>query len=323
MFVDELEFKAKAGTGGDGVVRWLSLKFRPKAGPAGGDGGKGGDVYVRAVRDVALLAKYKGAKEFAAADGEHGRSKGQYGKGSNDIYIDLPVGSLVTNKATGVQFELIKEGETVRILKGGSGGLGNINFKSATNQAPIQSTKGRLGEEGTFFVELRLTADVGLVGLPNAGKSTLLNTLTNARSAVAAYPFTTIDPHLGAFYGFTIADIPGLIEGAAAGKGLGHKFLRHVQKTKMLLHLVSLESADPYADYQVIRTEIANYNKDLLQKKEWIVLTKSDVIDEAAQATIKKMFDKNENRVFVISQIDTESIKNLADELIKELRRDG
>lgn len=321
MFVDELDFTAKAGDGGDGVVRWLSLKFRPQAGPAGGDGGKGGDVYVRAVRDVALLSKYKGAKAFEADNGEAGRSKSQYGKASNDIYIDLPVGSIITNKATGIELELNQEGETIKILRGGPGGLGNVNFKSATNQAPLQATKGKLGEKGEFHVELRLTADVGLIGLPNAGKSTLLNSLTNARSAIGAYPFTTIDPHLGAFYGYTIADIPGLIEGAATGKGLGHKFLRHVRKTKMLLHLVALDSADVYQDYVTIRDELAAYDKDLLNKKEWVILTKTDLIEEGTLSEIKKLFDKNENRVFITSVVDDESIKYLSDELIKELRR--
>lgn len=320
MFVDQLKISAKAGNGGDGVVRWLRLKYQPKSGPAGGNGGKGGDVYVRGVRDVNQLAKYTGTKEFRARNGESGRSRSQAGKGSNDLTIDIPVGSIVTNTETGRSFEVTKEGETVLLLRGGHGGLGNEVFKSSTNRSPEESTPGKPGESGTFLIEVRLTADVGLVGLPNAGKSTLLNALTNAKSQVGSYPFTTLEPHLGELFGFIIADIPGLIEGAAEGKGLGHKFLRHVAKTNMLLHLVSLESADPEADFHIVNSEIMAYSKDLLDKPRWIILTKSDVVSDDTVRSVEQSLAKNENRVFIISQNDPGSVKSLKDELVKYLR---
>ena len=323
MFVDELDIFAKSGNGGDGVVRWNREKFRPNGGPAGGNGGDGGDVYVRAVRDLNLLANYTGTKEFKAKDGEPGRGGSQYGKGSNDLYIDVPIGSIVTDSARDRVFELFEEGQTEKILLGGRGGLGNEYFKSSTNRTPTQSTKGKKGEEGEFHIELSLVVDVGLIGQPNAGKSTLLNAFTNATSAVGAYQFTTLEPHLGALYEFTIADVPGLIEGAAAGKGLGHKFLRHVTRTKMLLHLVSLEHEDPLKEYYTIQSELANYDKTLLEKEEWIIFTKKDLVDQAKIDSVVSGIDNNEKRVFVVSQNDEKSIKNLRDELTKHLREDA
>lgn len=320
MLVDQLEIYAKAGDGGDGVVRWNRLKFRPKAGPAGGDGGRGGDVFVRAVRDLNILAKYTGSKKFAAKNGGHGRSQSQFGKGSNDIYIDLPIGSKITDIERKRSFELHTEGQTVKILSGGAGGYGNEHFKSSTNRAPEEATKGRPGEEGNFFIELSLIADVGLVGLPNAGKSSLLNALTNASSKVGSYQFTTLEPHLGSLFGYVLADIPGLIEGAHTGKGLGIKFLKHIERTKMLLHLVSLELEDPKKEYELIKNELANFNSALIEKESWIVLTKMDLVNQAKIDDTLKAIDNNKNRVFVISSETGEGVKNLQDALVKELR---
>ena len=320
MFVDELEIKAKAGDGGDGVVRWLRLKYQPKAGPAGGNGGKGGDVFVRGVRNQALLAKYTGAKEFAARSGEDGRSQSQHGRGSNDLYIDVPVGSRVTNLQNGREYFIDEVGQTEMILAGGAGGLGNEHFKSSINRTPQESTKGKPGERGHFRIELLLSADVGFIGKPNAGKSTLLNSLTNASSAVGAYPFTTLEPHLGALFEFTLADIPGLIEGAAEGKGLGHKFLRHVERTRMLVHLVSLEDDYPVDTYRAIRHELEAFDKALATKEEWVVLTKSDLATSEHIRAVQKTIDSYSNRVFVISHNSVESIKHFRDELVKYLR---
>ena len=276
MFVDELEIYAKAGDGGNGVVRWLHAKFIAMGGPAGGNGGRGGDVYVRAIRDLSVLSKYTGAKKFIAENGGAGLSKSMYGKASNDLYIDVPIGSIITDVSRERVYELFEEGVTAKILRGGAGGLGNEHFKSSVNRSPIESTEGKKGEDGIFKVELSLVVDVGLIGLPNAGKSTLLNCFTNASSPVGSYAFTTLEPHLGALYGYILADIPGLIEGAAEGKGLGHKFLRHVTRTKMLLHLVSLEHADPILEYKTIRNELSKFDKSLLEKEEWIIFTKKD-----------------------------------------------
>lgn len=322
MFVDYLEIYAKAGDGGDGVVRFLRMKYQPKAGPAGGNGGHGGDVYLRAVRDLNLLAKYTGAKEFRAQNGEAGKGLSQHGKGSLDIYIDVPIGSVVTDIERDRVYELFTEGQTVKILKGGRGGLGNERFKSSTNQTPLESTKGEVGESGNFKIELTLVVDVGLIGLPNAGKSTLLNLLTNAKSQVGSYEFTTLEPHLGSLYGFTIADIPGLIEGAAEGKGLGHKFLRHVSRTKMLLHLVSLDQEDPLNAYKTVRNELTKFDKSLAEKDEWIILTKKDLVNTDYFENIKSNIDINENRVFVISENDGDSIKNLSDALVQYLEKE-
>lgn len=320
MFVDELTIYAKAGDGGDGVVRWRQEKFRPKGGPSGGNGGHGGDVYVRAVKDLNYLSKYTGNKEFIAERGGNGLKNSLEGKNGDDFYIDIPVGSKVTDVDRQRVFELLTEGETERILKGGSGGLGNEHFKSSTNTTPTESTRGKKGEAGNFLIEVSLVVDVGLVGLPNAGKSTLLNNLTNAKSRIGAYPFTTLEPHLGDCYGVTIADIPGLIEGAASGKGLGHRFLKHVSRTKMLLHLVALDGEDSLSSYYTIRDELFRYSKSLSEKEEWIILTKKDVVNkELIDATVKSLA-KTENRVFVVSQDDADSVKELQDSLVSHVR---
>ena len=320
MFVDELTIYAKAGDGGNGVVRWRHEKFKPLAGPAGGNGGCGGDVYVRAVKDLNQLAKYTGNKEFKAESGQAGTNQSQDGRNGQDIYIDIPVGSRVTDIARRRYFEVTELGQTEKILKGGGGGLGNEHFKSSTNRSPEQSTEGRSGESGEFLIEVALMVDVGLIGFPNAGKSTLLNHLTNAHSRVGAYPFTTLEPHLGDFYGHTIADIPGLISGAAAGKGLGHKFLRHVSRTKMLLHLVSLEHDNPVEQYYTIRTELSEYDESLVKKDELIILTKKDLVKQDFIDSVVSDLAKTENRVFVVSQEELETYKNLSDELTKYLK---
>ncbi|MEZ4200764.1 MAG: GTPase ObgE [Candidatus Paceibacterota bacterium] len=320
MLVDELTIYAKAGDGGDGVVRWRREKFKPKGGPAGGNGGKGGDVYVRAVRDLNKLSHYTGNLRFVAQNGAAGSDASKYGKGSPDLYIDIPVGARVKDKTRDRVIELHEEGQTEKILRGGTGGLGNEYFKSSTNQAPQQATAGKEGEAGEFYIELLLTATVGLVGLPNAGKSTLLNNFTNASSAIGDYPFTTLEPHLGVFYGHAIADVPGLVAGAAAGKGLGHKFLRHLTRTTMLLHLVSLAEDDPVNNYYTIREELSNYEKSLAEKEEWIVLTKKDLVKQDIVNGILKLFDTNKNRVFVISCQTGEGTKELRDALAAHLK---
>jgi len=320
MFLDELEIKAAAGRGGDGVVRWRREKSVPLGGPAGGNGGDGGDVYMRAVRDLSLLSKYTGSKEFKALEGTAGAKRSKYGKDGVDLYIDVPVGATVTELERGRVYKFDHEGEIHKILLGGRGGLGNEYFKSSTNRSPEQATLGKKGEKGTFRIELSLLVDVGFLGFPNAGKSTLMNALTNTNARVGAYPFTTVEPHLGELYGYILADIPGLIEGASEGKGLGHKFLRHVTRTKMLLHCVSLENDDVLAAYKTIRNELEKFDPELLKKQEWIILTKSDLVTEEVANAAKLKFEGIEAPILVVSGQNGEGIKGLQDTLVTYLR---
>lgn len=319
--VDELTIFARAGQGGDGVVRWLHLKGKEYSGPAGGNGGNGGDVYVRGVRDILLLGRYRGEKHFEAQKGADGESYNRDGRGGEDLIIDVPVGSIVRNMRTGEVHEILEEGQQQLVLKGGRGGAGNAVFKSSVNTTPEESTPGVAGEEAELQIELRLFADAGFVGLPNAGKSSLLNALTGAQAKVGAYAFTTLDPNLGAFYGFVLADIPGLIEGASQGKGLGSKFLRHIARTKLLIHCVSLESEAPMADYKTVRAELESFEgADLSQKQELIVLTKSDTRDAAGVQAAVDEFKALKKPLFAASIIDDMSIKNLSDALVAALR---
>jgi len=321
MFIDELKFYTRAGRGGDGVARWRHEPGREFAGPSGGNGGKGGDVFIEAVRDIHILAKYRHQKEFCAQNGEPGASDSRQGANGEDLVIKLPIGSVVKNLSTDEEFELLEEGQRHMILAGGRGGVGNEYFKSSTNRSPKEFTLGQISQEGDFTVELRLFADLGLIGLPNAGKSSLINELTNAGARVADYPFTTLNPNLGAFHGYIIADIPGLIENASDGRGLGHKFLRHIKRTKILVHLVSFESKDMMKAYKIIRKELKTYDEELVEKKEVIVLSKSDLADKDTIKNKIKEFKKVSKNVFAISIYDSESIKNLTDNLVKLLRK--
>jgi GTPase len=322
MFIDELIIEAKAGHGGDGVVRWRREKSVPFGGPAGGNGGKGGDVYMRAVRDLGLLAKYTGSKKFLAENGNAGAKRSQYGKDGADLYIDVPVGATVTELERERTYTFLEEGETHKVLLGGRGGLGNEYFKSSTNRSPEEATKGKRGERGQFTIVLSLIVDAGLVGVPNAGKSTLLNALTNTKARVGAYPFTTVEPLLGELYTYVIADIPGLIEGASEGKGLGHKFLRHISRTKMIIHCVPLDAEDPIATYTMIRNELQKFSVELTQKKEWIVLTKSDLVTEAVRDAVAKKFAKiSDSNIAIVSAETGEGIKNLSDSLVQTLEK--
>ncbi len=322
MFVDQIKIYAKAGDGGNGVVRWRHEKFKPRSGPAGGDGGNGGNIIFRAVRDVNLLAKYTGSKAFSAESGEAGQINSKTGKNGQDLVIEVPVGSIIKDKERERVYEFLTEGQEEIVFKGGRGGFGNEHFKSFTNRSPEEFTEGKAGEEGELEITLSLVVDLGLIGFPNAGKSSLLNTLTRAKSKIGDYPFTTLEPHLGDFFGYVIADIPGLIIGASEGKGLGHTFLRHVSHTKMLLHLVSLEEDEktPLEKYLAIRKELESYDEELPKKEEWVILTKTDLVTDEKLLKIKSELQNYNSNIYAISILDDESIKNFKDNLFKNLK---
>lgn len=321
MLIDHVTLTVKAGTGGTGVVRWRREKGIPFGGPAGGDGGKGGDVYFRVVRDIQALSVYKHKKEWEAQAGEAGQKRSMHGSNAEDLYLPVPIGAVIYNREYDKKYECLEEGDFI-VLRGGKGGLGNEQFKSSTNRTPEEFTKGERGEFATFEIELKLIADVGLIGLPNAGKSSLLNALTRAGAKIGDYPFTTLEPNLGAYFGYVLADIPGLIEGASDGKGLGHKFLRHIKRTSTLVHLVSAENENVGETYTVIRNELGKYDEELLSRHEIVVLSKSDMVTDEEVAVKKKELEKATGKeVLILSLFDETKVKAFGDFLIKVLAK--
>ncbi len=296
-FIDEARIQVYAGKGGNGVAAFRREKFIPRGGPSGGDGGRGGSIWAIADRNINTLIDYRFARQHRAKHGENGRNRDQYGKGAEDIELRMPVGTIIKDRDTGgLIADLAGHGDRALLAKGGDGGLGNLHFKSSINRAPRQFTKGTEGEERELQLELRVLADVGLLGLPNAGKSTFIRSVSSARPKVADYPFTTLSPQLGVVRvgmasSFVIADIPGLIEGASEGAGLGHQFLRHLSRTRLLLHIVDIapldEDADPVKDAKAIVKELKKYDKTLFDKPRWLVFNKID-LDENHDARIAK-----------------------------------
>lgn len=320
-FIDDITIHATAGRGGDGVVRWLHIKGKEKGGPSGGDGGRGGDVVIEGVRDLAALSNYQYEKKFKAENGANGENNNKKGKDGEDAVLKVPVGTVVRNMTTQETFEVLHDGERKVIFRGGQGGLGNPHFKGAENQNPMQSSPGKNGGLGDIRFTLKIIADVGLVGFPNAGKSSLLNAMTRAQSKVGGYPFTTLEPNLGDLYGYVIADIPGLIEGASTGRGLGSKFLRHIERTVLIAHLVSAEQEDVVGAYRAIRNELETFSPELVGKREVVVLSKVDTVsDEDREQKLKELRQACGSEVHPLSIIDDSLLKPFTDALIREIR---
>lgn len=318
MLVDEVEIEIRAGNGGDGKVSLRRAKYVPKGGPDGGDGGDGGDFYFTGTADFSALRKFRFQKKFNAEDGQAGGKDKKTGISGKDKTLEIPIGTLIKDLNSKETWEIKKSEEIILLAKGGKGGRGNWQFRSATLQTPRFSEKGTLGQQRKLFLELRLIADIGLIGLPNAGKSSLLNELTRAGVKVAAYPFTTLEPNLGVMDGLILADLPGLIEGASKGKGLGFKFLRHVKRTRLLVHCLSLESTDPIRDYRTIRKELGEYEKELLGKPEMILLTKTDLVSPADLVATQKKLVATGKEVLSCSIFDFDNLERLKGRL-KEL----
>jgi GTP-binding protein len=329
-FVDEAKFFVKAGDGGNGCISFRREKYVPKGGPSGGDGGQGGNVFIEASSRLQSLIDFRYRSHFKAERGTNGQSKDMHGRNGNDCYMKVPVGSVIKESETGeVLAELITDGATFLAARGGGGGLGNAHFSSGSNRTPRFATKGKVGEERWLRIELKLIADIGLVGLPNAGKSTLLSRLSAANPKVADYPFTTLEPQLGVLQfryeePCIIADIPGLIEGAHDGAGLGHTFLRHIERTRILLHVIDVSSEGVQTDFEVIENELRSYQEDLLDRTRILVLNKTDIADPEKVHEAVTSFTGMGFQTALISGLTGEGIphlKELLENKLEELRK--
>jgi GTP-binding protein len=332
-FFDEARIEVLAGDGGNGCMSFRREKYIPMGGPDGGDGGKGASIWAIADRNLNTLIDFRYTRVFRGQKGEHGRGSDCYGKGGEDMELRMPVGTVITDAETGEQIaDLDHDGKRVLIAKGGNGGLGNIHFKSSTNRAPKQSTPGTPGEQRNLQLELKVLADVGLLGLPNAGKSTFIRAVSAAKPKVADYPFTTLYPNLGVVRvgdnrSFVIADIPGLIEGAAEGAGLGHRFLKHLQRTGLLLHLVDIApfdpDADPAKDAKAILKELKKYDEALHKKPRWLLINKIDLVpeDEREARVVALVKSYKPKKHFVISAISREGCREVTFAIMDHLEQ--
>jgi len=331
-FIDEAKIEVIGGDGGNGCSSFCREKFRPFGGPDGGDGGKGGSIWAVADRNINTLVDFRFSKVHRAGNGEAGRGSDCYGRGADDVHLRMPLGTLIIDDVTGeILADLSEHGQMELLAKGGEGGWGNIHFKTSTNRAPRQKTPGKPGEHRELRLELKVLADVGLLGMPNAGKSTFITAVSNARPKIADYPFTTLHPNLGVVRvshekSFVIADIPGLIEGAAEGAGLGHQFLRHLSRTGLLLHIVDLApfeaSVDPVKEAKALVNELKKYDEELVDKPRWLVLNKLDMVPEAERAKKVKDFVKKfgfKGPVFEISALSHEGTQELVNAIQKHL----
>jgi GTP-binding protein len=319
MLVDNITLIVKAGNGGNGSASLLHNGQTSKGGPDGGNGGNGGNIYFVGSTNVTDLREFRYTKKIIAKNGRDGMQQKKNGQKAADITTLIPLGTKVTDVVTNDTIEITQADKPILIAKGGRGGRGNVNFKNSLNQTPKTAEKGELGQERELLLELRLIAEIGLIGLPNAGKSSLLTVLTNARPTVAAYPFTTLDPTVGMLETHPIADIPGLIEGASRGKGLGIDFLRHIEKTKIILHCIDVTSENPNQAYKIIREEFKQFDPTLLTKPEYILLTKTDLADVATIEKVTKLFIKEKKQVFMCSIYDEKNIETLKGILVKLL----
>ncbi len=327
QFIDEATIYVKAGNGGNGAVSFRREKYIPKGGPDGGDGGKGGDIIIKCVDNLNTLLDFKYTKEFIAQNGENGHGANCHGKNGEDLIINVPVGTEVHfNDEDGEGIDFTEVGQEAIVAKGGNGGFGNTYFKSSVNQAPRRANPGQEGEEFTLFLKLKILSDVGLVGLPNAGKSTFLSVVSKAKPKIADYPFTTLEPQLGVVsiddYDFLIADLPGLIEGASEGKGLGDRFLKHTERCSVLLHLIDITSEDIVKNYEIIRNELKQYSSKLYKKPEIIALTKCDSLSKEEAEEKKKILGKkvkNGKKIFLISSVAKIGINDVLRELKQEV----
>lgn len=332
-FVDEAFIDIAAGDGGNGCVSFRHEKYKEFGGPDGGDGGRGGHVFAVADPNLNTLVDFRFSRRHEAKRGQHGMGSDMFGAAGDDITLRMPVGTIISDVETGeVLFELLKPGERLTIAKGGDGGFGNLRFKSAINRAPRQKTPGHPGEKRSLKLELKVLADVGLLGMPNAGKSTFISAVSNARPRIADYPFTTLHPNLGVVrvgpeQSFVVADLPGLIEGASEGAGLGHLFLRHLQRTRLLLHVVDLapfdEGVDPVAQAKAIVGELKKYDPQLYEKPRWLVLNKLDMIPVEERAGKVKDFVKRlrfKGPVFEISALTREGCEHLVQAVYQQVK---
>lgn len=333
-FIDEALIEVSAGKGGDGAAHFRREKYVPRGGPDGGDGGRGGSIYAVADENINTLIDYWYTKSFRAKDGERGQGSDCSGKSGDDIVLRVPVGTVISEVTTGdIVADLADAGQKRLLARGGSGGLGNLHFKSSTNRAPRQFTKGEAGEQRSLKFELKLLADVGLVGMPNAGKSTLIRALSAARPKVAEYPFTTMRPYLGVvrvdeMKSFVMADIPGLIAGAAEGAGLGHQFLRHLARTRLLLHIVDISGVlfgrDPVAEASTVLAELKKYDASLFDKPRWLVLNKIDMLDAPERERhAQEISSAFEGQTFSISALTGEGCKKLAYAVMAHLEKNA
>ncbi len=320
MLVDSVTLIIKAGKGGDGKNSFSRTKQTARGGPDGGNGGHGGSVLAQGSHNAFDLGQFRFRKVIKGENGEHGSYRNSSGKNAKDVVLKVPIGTKITETQTGVSYEIVDE-EPIVLVKGGYGGKGNAEFKSSTNQSPTYAQIGGPGEEKEFHFNLRLIADIGLIGLPNAGKSSLLAELTNSNPVIANYPFTTLNPNIGMLGTHPIADIPGLIEGAADGKGLGIKFLKHIEKTKILVHCIDLTGNDLIGAYKTVREEFKKFNPELLEKREILVLNKADLVDQDVIDKAVRDFNKMGLTALVCSIHDVDSLETLRTTLLDVIGR--